>query len=358
MTSASGPEISVIIPVYNVEKYLARCLNSVLAQNFSDMEILCIDDGSTDGSLSILREYAARDSRIRVLEQKNSGVSAARNAGLDVAKGTWIAFVDSDDEVLPNIWSTLLEDAGDADAVCFSAEEVREENGRRTRVDSGYFDVAFQGPRTLSDRDVVHLSMTVWDKLFRREKIEECALRFPRGVHFEDNVFVLNFFALHRNVRFEQRRLYRYIRREGSIMDGAFHKKPGLAFDLIRILGPIHDFWTRHALLPQKKAIFERISLERLHFALEICLPWEQPGIVYAMAEHFHLWNERPDDPFLQDIVDGRVSIRLGFFAGRDISLLHLKPLQRLLYIGNVHGRKVFCLLGFILFSWKKRQTH
>ena len=358
MTSASGPKISVIIPVYNVEKYLARCLDSVLAQHFPDVEILCIDDGSTDGSLSILREYAARDSRIRVLEQKNSGASAARNAGLEAAKGRWIAFVDSDDEVLPGIWTTLLDDAGDADAVCFSAEEVREENGQRTPVDSGYFDVPFQGPRTLTDSDVIHLSMTVWDKLFCREKIEECALRFPGGVRFEDNVFVLNFFALHRNVHFKQRRLYRYIRREGSVMDEAFHKKPGLAFDLIRILDPIHDFWTSHALLPQKKTIFERICLERLHFALEICLLWERPGIVYAVARLFHDWNERPDDPFLQNIVDGRVSIRLGSFVGRDLSLLHLKPLQRLLYIGNVRGRKVFCLLGFILFSWKKHQKH
>ena len=171
-------------------------------------------------------------------------------------------------------------------------------------------------------------------------------------------MFVLNFFALNRNVRFEPRRLYRYIRREGSAMDEAFHQKPGLAFDLIRILDPIRDFWTQHALLPQNKAIFERICLERLHFALELCLPWERPGIIYAMAERFHAWRFRPDNPLLRDIADGTMSIRLGAFVGRNISLLRLKPLQRLLYIGNVHGRKVFCLLGFIMFSWTKKQHH
>lgn len=358
MTSESAPEISVIIPVYNVEKYLARCLDSALAQDFPDVEILCIDDGSTDGSLSILREYAARDSRIRVLEQKNSGVSAARNAGLNAARGTWIAFVDSDDEVLPGIWSTLLEGATDEDAVCFSAEEVREENGQWKRIDSGYFNVTSQGVRMLSDDDLDQLSMTVWDKLFRRAKVEDCSLRFPEKVHFEDNVFVLNFFALNRKVRFEPRRLYRYIRREGSAMDEAFHQKPKRSFDLIRILEPIHDFWTQHALLPQKNAIFECICLERLHFALELCLPWERPGLVYAMAELFHAWHLRPDNPLLRDIADGTMSIRLGAFLGRNISLLRLKPLQRLLYIGNVQGRKVFCLLGFIVFSWTKKQHH
>ena len=324
MTSESSPEISIIIPVYNGEKYLARCLDSVLAQNFSDVEILCIDDGSTDGSLAILREYAARDSRIRVLEQENSGASTARNAGLDAAQGTWIAFVDSDDEILPGSWGALLEGAGDEDAICFSAEEVREENGRWTCIESGYFNVDYRGRRMLTDTDLPRLSMTVWDKLFRRANVEACALRFAENG---------------------------YIRREGSTMDEAFHQKPGLAFDLIRILDPIHDFWTQHALLPQNKTIFERICFERLHFALDICLPWERPGIVYAMAERFHAWCFRPDNTFLRNMAGGRMSIRLGSFPGRNLSLLHLKPLQVLFYVGNIQGRKVLSRAHFYLTS-------
>jgi len=352
------PVISVIIPVYNVEKYLARCLDSVLGQKFFNIEVLCIDDGSTDGSLSILRDYAAEDSRLCILEQENRGVSAARNAGLEAARGTWIAFVDSDDEVLPDIWTTLLDGVGTEDAVCFSAEEIRMENGRQVPVESGYFDVAFQGMRSLQDEDLFRLSMTVWDKLFRRSKVEACMLRFPEGLHFEDNVFVLNFFILYRNIRFEPRKLYRYIRHEGSIMDNAFHQKPGLAFDLIRLLEPLYDFWIQHGFLPQKQPIFERICLQRLNFALAICLPWERAGLVYAVARYFHERQLKPDSSPLLDIVDGRIGLRLGSFIGQNISLLHLKPLQRILYIGNVHGRKVFCLLGSILFSWKKHQKH
>ncbi len=352
------PDISVIIPVYNVEKYLSRCLDSVINQNFFNIEIICINDGSTDGSLFILRDYAARDSRFRIIEQDNRGVSAARNAGLEVARGTWIAFVDSDDEVLPDIWTTLLNSADTEDAICFSAEEIRIENGRKTPINSGYFDVPFQGIRTLLDKDLFRLSMTVWDKLFRRSKVEACMLRFPEGLHFEDNVFVLNFFILYRNVRFESRRLYRYIRHEGSIMDSAFHQKPGLSFDLIRLLESIYNFWIQHDFLPEKQPLFERICLQRLHFALEICLPWERMGLAYSMARYFHDWHLKPVNPSLLDIVEGRVSLRLGTFAGRDLSLLHLKPLQRLLYVGNVHGRKVFCVMGFILFSWTKHQSH
>ncbi len=101
------PEISVIIPIYNTAKYLAECLDSVLAQTFSDFEIICINDGSTDDSPKILARYHQQDSRIIIIDQQNAGVSAARNAGLQKAVGKYIAFVDSDDTVAPDFISTL-----------------------------------------------------------------------------------------------------------------------------------------------------------------------------------------------------------------------------------------------------------
>ena len=93
------PKISVIIPVYNTEKYLKECLDSVLTQTFKDMEIICVNDGSTDNSAAVLNEYAQKDSRIKIVTQQNQGLSAARNSGLDVATGEWIYFADSDDAV-------------------------------------------------------------------------------------------------------------------------------------------------------------------------------------------------------------------------------------------------------------------
>ena len=101
----SNPKISVIIPVYNAESTLRRCVDSVLAQTFPDFECLLINDGSEDKSGEICDEYAIRDSRVRVFHKGNGGVSSARNVGLDNATGEWIAFVDSDDWVGRNIWS-------------------------------------------------------------------------------------------------------------------------------------------------------------------------------------------------------------------------------------------------------------
>lgn len=108
MKNNDNPLISVIIPVYNMEKYLRRCLDSVLAQDYTNLEILVVDDGSTDGSWAICQEYARKDARITVIHQENGGLSAARNTGLDRATGAYIAFVDSDDYILPNMYSAML----------------------------------------------------------------------------------------------------------------------------------------------------------------------------------------------------------------------------------------------------------
>lgn len=102
------PILSVIIPVYNVSFYLEECLSSVVHQSLQDIEIICINDGSTDNSLEILKKWGKKDNRIVILNQENKGVSAARNEGLKIAKGNYITFVDADDMVCPNIYSSLI----------------------------------------------------------------------------------------------------------------------------------------------------------------------------------------------------------------------------------------------------------
>ncbi|MDY6407580.1 MAG: glycosyltransferase, partial [Pseudomonadota bacterium] len=102
------PEVSVIVPIYKTEKYLRRCLDSICAQTFRDIEIICINDGSPDNSLSILDEYAIRDTRIQIINQENKGQSAARNIGLDKAQGTYIYFVDSDDMLHPQALEVMI----------------------------------------------------------------------------------------------------------------------------------------------------------------------------------------------------------------------------------------------------------
>ena len=102
------PTISIIVPVYKTEAYLEKCVDSILAQTFRDFELLLIDDGSPDNCQALCEEAAARDPRIRVIHQKNAGLSAARNTGVEAARGEWIGFVDSDDSIAPEMYETLL----------------------------------------------------------------------------------------------------------------------------------------------------------------------------------------------------------------------------------------------------------
>ena len=110
---------SIIIPVYNVEKYLRECLNSVLGQTFPNWEVICVNDGSTDSSASILEVFATKDNRVRIVTQPNSGLSAARNVGLKHASGEYILFLDSDDWLEVNALEILANDLCDEDMVCF-----------------------------------------------------------------------------------------------------------------------------------------------------------------------------------------------------------------------------------------------
>ena len=112
--------LSVVIPAYNVGQYVAQCLQSVLSQSFTDFEVIVVNDGSTDNSAEIARSFADADSRVRVVDQPNGGLSAARNTGIDLASGKWLMFVDSDDMLLPDAMSTLLALAHDteSDIVC------------------------------------------------------------------------------------------------------------------------------------------------------------------------------------------------------------------------------------------------
>lgn len=122
----TSPKISIIVPVYKVEQYLRRCLDSIEAQTFTDWECILIDDGSPDNSGVICDEYVANDTRFRVIHQENKGVSAARNAGLDVARGEWIGFVDSDDWIEPEMYETLLTKAINTSADIVSCNSIDE----------------------------------------------------------------------------------------------------------------------------------------------------------------------------------------------------------------------------------------
>lgn len=201
-------KVSVIIPIYNGEKYFADCIQSILDQSFTNIEIIVINDGSTDGSLSLIKRYAQNDSRIVVINQKNKGVSAARNAGLSKARGDYIMFVDADDYIARKDALELLIDFakenGNPDVVCF--RRVGDTRGRK--APSGYSKLN----DSIIGRMIVDETInTLWDKLYKKSIIKENSIKFPVGIRMaEDLLFNVQYFCEAKTIGFFDEELYYY----------------------------------------------------------------------------------------------------------------------------------------------------
>lgn len=226
--------ISLIIPVYNLEGYLAQCLNSVLACGDPGLEIICVNDGSTDASGRILEEFQKRDKRIRVIHQENRGVSAARNAGLEVAGGDLIGFLDGDDVIHPQYISVLsgMLASGDGDmAVCDYRKIGQEEDVN--------WETACTDTVRILDAEASMRNHTVkcfaWGRLYKRELLKGLAFRENMALG-EDRAFHLDLISSKPDVRvlWTQRQLYGYRQRKDSVVAGTGKRQwMGLAQDIL-----------------------------------------------------------------------------------------------------------------------------
>ena len=182
--------ISIIVPVYKAEKYLDNCINSLLSQTYTDLEIILVDDGSPDASGAICDAYAAKDSRIKVIHQQNGGLSAARNAGLFVASGEYVGFVDADDTVEPDMYELLMHAiAGHQLAMCGAR---RVEEGQMPQPTSSDAAVTVLDNAGLWEEIFGRLNNAAWNKLYRADLIKDS--RFPQGlIHGEDLLFHLTY---------------------------------------------------------------------------------------------------------------------------------------------------------------------
>jgi len=190
-------KVSVIIPVYNVEKYLRECLDSISNQTLKDIEIICINDGSTDKSLGILEEYAEKDSRILVISQENQGAGNARNKGIEVAQGEFLAILDSDDVYKRNMLETMYNKSicTDADIVICKSEEMDNKSGIINLLENSLKTDYLPQKEVFNYRDVSKKVFNFcmgwsWDKLYKSSFIKEFGLKFQDLKNTNDAYFV------------------------------------------------------------------------------------------------------------------------------------------------------------------------
>ena len=214
-------EISVIVPVYRVEKYLSDCIESILNQTFADFELILVDDGSPDRCGEICDEAAKHDTRVHVIHQKNAGLSAARNAGIEIARGSWLSFVDADDFVALNFLEALHKAATRAQADCAVCSfYLTDSTG--ARIEASYPVEVENSVRTgLSMLETLQEQLNVpyivaWNKLYRRELFE--TLRYPVGRQNEDVFVFAELFDTAKTVACIADKLYFYRQHANSIM--------------------------------------------------------------------------------------------------------------------------------------------
>lgn len=259
--------LSVIIPVYNCEKYLRQCLDSVLGQSLQDAEVLCVDDGSTDASPAILAEYASRDGRIAVITQPNGGAGAARNTGLRRATGEYVLFLDGDDWFEKDYFASAVGRirADHADICICGYEAVDARTGERlpsnwdkkkNLLPSGAFS-----PSEYAERIFQMTDGQVWDKLYRRTFLEESGIRFPTIRAAEDTAFMYRTLLSAAWITSLPKLCVHYrINRVGSV-SGSFTAYPSAPFDAFAL---VYGFLREQGLMPQYEHSFKNWAMEYL----------------------------------------------------------------------------------------------
>lgn len=210
--------ISIVVPIYNVEKYLSRCIDSILNQTYRNLELILVDDESPDGCGNICDEYQKKDSRIRVIHQKNRGLSGARNAGIDIATGEYIGFVDSDDYIAPQMYESLLKLNIDNDAqIAICGRYYEFEDGRRLiRYNEKEETIVMTNIEAITRMNSFSsFDMAAWDKLYKRELFE--GIRYPEGKLSEDYFIIYKLFERAHRIVFNPKPLYFYLQRTNSI---------------------------------------------------------------------------------------------------------------------------------------------
>ncbi len=313
----SDIKISVIVPVYNVAQYLPKCLDSIINQTMKDIEIICVDDGSTDNSGKILEKYAKKDHRINIIEKKNGGLSSARNAGLNVATGEFITFIDSDDWVDERFCEKLYDSItkNNADISICAVHQFDNRTGENDDSNPYYtlefFDSSFDN-KVFSHKDTKNFLFDVcvmaWNKIYRKSFLDSLNARFPEGLIFEDGPFFFSIFFKTQRVTIVRDYLYYYrINRKNSIIDKGDEK----FFHIFKVVSLMYDHLKEQEYFDEIKYEFFRKKTEDIMYRCKTLKPSLRPKFCEEI-KHFDIFYNSPvfdfdyinkEFPYLYDVL-------------------------------------------------------
>ena len=286
------PKVSVIIPVYNVEEYLRECLDSVVNQTLKEIEIICVDDGSTDNSLEILKEYAKKDSRITVITQQNLHAGVARNAGLAVAKGEYVHFLDSDDWVEKNIY-TIIPSKDQNDIIMFDSFKVDKILDKKISWKKSYLDCK-KVSTNINIYEFENAPNSPWGKLFSRKFIEKFNLKFQNLRCCNDIYFIKLSIALAEKILLVDEILYNWrFNAHGNISStrGAYSECIVKAAELLKLS------LIKENVFPIYKNVFYETISKSFIYEYSQCIP-ENREILFKLYQNFL------PEPYLSEVKD------------------------------------------------------
>ena len=229
------PKVSVIVPVYNVEKYLERCLRSLITQTLSEIEIITVDDGSQDNSKKIIEKYIKiYPDKIKYLYKENGGLSSARNFGIPYAKGEYIAFLDSDDYIEPTMYEEMYNTAKTENADMVECDFIWEYPDKQ-KYDCGQI---YNGKKEALEKARV----VAWNKLIKREILEKEKIEFPYGLRYEDVEFFYKLLPSLNKIAFVKKYFIHYIQRDNSIVNTQNSK----TMDIFKVLDNVIDYYKKN----------------------------------------------------------------------------------------------------------------
>lgn len=244
------PKISIIVPIHNVEKYVSACLESLIHQTLSDIEIICVDDRGNDKSMQIVRKFANSDKRIKIIRNwRNRGLSYSRNHGMRHAQAPYIMFCDSDDMFACDTCQVMLqaiEDNNSDVAVC-GINVLYEANHELKDSDNIFFSIRQNTTFEISRANHGFCYGAAWGKIFRTDIIKQHKIKFPVGLKHEDEFFWPVYTLWAKKVTFVTEKLYTYRRRAGSIMNIAYQKSV-LNIDPLKITSAYFDYCNKNGI--------------------------------------------------------------------------------------------------------------